>query len=169
MKKLGYLLLLPILFVGCSNVQQAGKVNMISNRNVDPNLEYKLLTTYSGGSKKELKKSKATSIESALDETVRRVPGGEFVMNAKIYKRGKYFALEGDVWGTPMETSFRGFKMGDKVTWKNKNVIDKLTGDQPNYLTGVISALKNDKTCLIKVDGDVKKTIELSYEEITKL
>ncbi|TSA51758.1 MAG: hypothetical protein D4R43_00345, partial [Sphingobacteriales bacterium] len=147
-----------------TSVKQIGKVNMISNRNVDPNLKYQVITTYSGGSEKELKKSRALSIEDALDQTVKKVPGGEFIMNAKIYLvNSKYIAAEGDVWGNPSEQSYRGFKVGDKVTWKSKSIING-----PKYLTGVIYSLKDDKSCLIKVDNEIDKTIELSYDDITK-
>ena len=44
-----------ILFNACISVKQIGKVNMISNRNVDPDFKYQSLTTYSGGSNRELK------------------------------------------------------------------------------------------------------------------
>jgi len=149
----------------CTSVKQIGKVNMISNRNVDPNLKYQSLTTYSGGSKRELKKSKATSIEAAIDNTVKKVPGGEFLMNCKIYVvNSKYIAVEGDVWGSATtELQFRGFKVGDKVTWKKKDLISGT-----KFYTGSISALKDDKTCYIKVDGETDKVVELSYDDITK-
>lgn len=148
----------------CTSVKQIGKVNMISNRNVDPNLKYEVLTTYAGGSKRELKKSKATSIEAAMDQTVKKVPGGEFLMNCKIYiVNSKYIAVEGDVWGNAAEQQFRGFKVGDHVTWKKKDLIN---GTQ--FFTGSISALKDDKTCYVKVDNETDKVVELSYDDITK-
>ena len=71
---------------GSTTLKQVGKVNMISNRNVDPKLDYSLLSSYSGGSQRELKKSKAITIEDAVDQTVRKVPGGEFLMNTKLFK-----------------------------------------------------------------------------------
>ena len=164
MKKIVYFLLLAVIFTACTSVEQIGKVNMISNRNVDPQLKYQVLTTYSGGTSKEFKKSRATSIEDAVDQTVRKVPGGEFVMNAKIYLvKGKYIAVEGDVWGNLAQQSYRGFKVGDTVTWKSKSVTKGT-----KYLTGKISTLKDDKSCLVKVDDETGKIIELEYDEITK-
>ena len=164
MKKIAYFLLFAVLLASCTSVKQIGKVNMISNRNVDPQLKYQVITTYSGGSSKEFKKSRATSIEDAVDQTVRKVPGGEFVMNAKIYLvKGKYIAVEGDVWGNSAQQSYRGFKIGDIVTWKVKSVTQG-----KKYLTGKITTLKDDKTCLVKIDDEKGKTIELEYDEITK-
>lgn len=164
MKRIIQILLLAVLFTACTSVNQIGKVNMISNRNVNPDLQYQVITTYSGGSEKELKKSRATSIEDAVDQTVRKVPGGEFVMNAKIYLvNDKYIAVEGDIWGNPAQQNYRGFKVGDIVTWKGK-----ATTKGSKYLIGKITTLKDDKTCLVKVDDEVGKTIELKYDEITK-
>jgi len=149
----------------CTSVKQIGKVNMISNRNVDPNLQYKALTTYSGGSKRELKKSKAKSIEAAIDQTVKKIPGGEFLMNCKIYiVKTKYIAVEGDVWGNTTNIQFRGFKVGDKVTWKKKDIINGA-----KYLTGTITALKDDKTCYVKIDEELDSLVELPYDDITKI
>ena len=162
------ILTLAIILTSCMSVKQIGKVNMISNRNIDPNLKYERISTYSGGSKKELKKSKTKTIEDAIDQTVRKVPGGEFLMNAKIYYvKDQYFAVEGDVWGKPENISYRGLEIGDKVTWKNKSLSAKL-GWQKDYLTGVIKALKDDKTCLVTV-AETDEVVELSYDDITKV
>ena len=95
--------LVAVALYSCATITQIGDLNMISKRNIDSDFNYELLSTYAGGSKKELKKSKAVNIEEAVDQTVRKIAGGEFVMNAKIYKIEKqsntYFAVEGDVWG----------------------------------------------------------------------
>lgn len=141
----------------CTSVKQIGKVNMISNRNVDPKLNYDVISTYSGGSKRELKKTKAKTIEDAIDQTVRKIPGGEFLMNAKIYLvNGQYIAAEGDVWGVKSNVAYRGFKVGDKVTWKVMG----------NFKTGTIKSLKDDKTCLVETEsGDI---IEKKYDDISK-
>lgn len=155
------------LLSSCTSYKKIGTVNMISNRNIDSNLNYKLLSSYSGGSNNELKKSRSKSIEEAIDKTVKRIVGGEYLMNVNIYViKGRYYAVEGDVWGAPTELSYRGFKVGDKVTWKNKSLAATFSGKK-NYLTGIIKALKDDKTCLIEIDGE-GKTVELKYDEITK-
>lgn len=157
MNKILITLLVITAGTSCTSVKQIGKVNMISNRNVDPKLDYDVITTYSGGSNRELKKSKAKTVEDAIDQTVRKVPGGEFLMNVKIYMvNGQYIAIEGDVWGVKSNISYRGFKVGDKVTWKTKGT----------FKMGTIKSLKDDKICLIETEnGDI---IEKKYDEISK-
>ncbi|MCB0472480.1 MAG: hypothetical protein KDC56_05415, partial [Flavobacteriaceae bacterium] len=81
MKNIIYFIISAVIFTSCVSVKQIGKLNMISNRNVDPNLNYQNLTTYSGGSQKELLRSRTKTIEDAVDQTVRKIPGGEFLMN----------------------------------------------------------------------------------------
>lgn len=159
--RLLFLLLSVTAFVSCTSVKQIGKLNMISNRNVDPALNYKLISNYSGGSDREVKKSKAVNLEMAIDQTVKKVPGGEFLMNAKIYVvNKKYFAAEGDVWGISSDKStaeFNGFKIGDKVTWKKFG----------KFRTGKIEAFKDNANCLVK-DED-SKTVEIKYIDLTKI
>lgn len=157
MKRIFFAFIIITAVSSCTSVKQIGKVNMISNRNVDPKLNYDVISTYSGGSNRELKKSRAKTIEDAIDQTVRKIPGGEFLMNAKIYLvNGQYIAVEGDVWGVTSNVAYRGFKVGDKVTWKAKG----------NFITGTIKSLKDDKTCLVENEsGDI---IEKKYDEITK-
>ena len=164
MKQITCLFLFAVILTACTSVKQIGKVNMISTRNVDPNLNYDVISTYSGGSRRVLKKSKSNSIQEALDKTVKKVPGGEFLMNCKIYLvKSKYIAVEGDVWGILTQLTFRGFKIGDKVTWKKKDIING-----KRILTGTITALKDDETCYVKVDNENDKAVELSYDDLTK-
>ena len=156
------ILILLISFTGCTSYEMIGKVNMISNRNINPKLEYKQLSTFSGASETEILQTNAISIEEAIDQNVRKVAGGEFMMNVKIYKvNKKYFAVEGDVWGNTVNSSeivFRGFKVGDKVTWKKNG----------KYKTGKIIAFKDDDTCLVKMDED-DNTKDMFYDELTKI
>ena len=149
-----------LFFESCTSVKLIGKINMISNRNIDPKLNYQLISTYAGGSDKEIKNSRASSIEAATDITVKKVPGGEFVMNAKIFLVNKtYFAVEGDVWGTAGGViTYRGFKVDDKVTWKKNG----------KFYTGKITALKDDQTCYVQMDND-NSMVELLYDNITKV
>lgn len=160
MNKLIIALLFGTAISSCTSVKQIGKVNMVSTRNIDPNLDYSLISTYSGGSKRELKKSRAKSIEDAIDQTVKKVPGGEFAMNVKIYTVRKinreYIAVEGDVWGKAGEASYKGFKVGESVIWKSGG----------SYKKGTITSLKDDKVCLIKTEsGDI---VEKKYDDITE-
>ncbi len=98
--------LIALALGGCMRVKQIGKLNMISNRNVDSRMDYVLIKNYVGGSKKELRRYKGSSIEEAIDKVVKVQPGGEFLKNVKLYLvKGKYFAVEGDVWGRPLTTA----------------------------------------------------------------
>lgn len=103
MKNFIILSLMIIFISSCSNIKRIGDLNMISNRNIDTKENYVLIERYVNDSKREIKKSKAKTIEEAIDKTVKNVNGGEFIKNAKIYmiqKKNKYyFAVEGDVWG----------------------------------------------------------------------
>lgn len=145
------------LFLGaCTHVNQIGKLTMISNRNIDGGANYTLLRTYMGGSKKELKRLKAKTIEDAIDNVVRNTPGGEFLKNVKIYiVNTGYYAVEGDVWGLK-QTNFKGFAIGDHVQWSGTF----------KTLKGIIVELKSEKSCIIKLDdGDVK---EVYYSDLKK-
>jgi len=154
-----FLALIVILGLSsCVSVKQIGTLNMMSQRNVDPNVaNYQLLSSYSGGDKKELKKSKALLVEEAVNQTVKKIPGGEFLMNVKLYQvKGNRFAVEGDVWGVKTDVTYRGFKIGDKVMWKAGGDIKE----------GVVKSLIDDKTCyVVTKDGNI---VEKKYTEISK-
>ncbi len=168
MKNLFIVLIAFFLFHSCApTVQKVGTVNIISHRNVDPNLQYELISSYTGGSKRELKKSRAANIQDAVDQTVRKVPGGEMVMNAKIYQvKGKYFAIEGDVWGMKGNRSIRGISVGDNVVCKDKNFIRKL--DLKNdIIYGKVTGMMDDEKVYVKING-IEKTIKIPLDKITK-
>ena len=120
------LLIIGLMISSCATVIQLGKLNMISNRNIESKMDYVLIKNYAGGLPKEIKKSlkktKATTLDAAVDETVKNVAGGEFLKNVKLYgvvkKKQMYLLVEGDVWGVSGNESFRGFKVGDTVQWK---------------------------------------------------
>lgn len=161
---------ISILLASCStSIQQIGSVNMLSHRNVNPKLEYQVLSTYAGGSQKERKQSRSVTIEDAIDQTVKKVPGGEFLMNAKIFivktplkhkdlegkKTNLFYFCEGDVWGSATNVTYRGFKVGDKV------IVDGVVNS-----LATIKSLKDDKTCFImRIDGVIE---EVKYDRISK-
>ena len=145
------LLGLTLSLTSCFTVVELGKLNMISNRNVESKADYVMLKNYAGGDineiKKALKKTKATTLDQAVDETVRNVAGGEFLKNVKVYglkkKEKLYLFVEGDVWGFAENVSYRGFKIGDKVQWKD------ITGTHKGKITG----LTDSEKCMVKEDG----------------
>ncbi len=159
------LLVVTIFLSSCASVKvtQIGKLNMISNRNVDSKTDYTLLKSYMGASNKEIKKAKATTLEDAIDETVRNTSGGEFLKNVKVYlvesKNKMYYAVEGDVWGIKGQENFRGFIVGDMVQWK-----DMLGKAHKGKITGLIDS----KECMIKEEGKSdSKSVE--YDRLTKI
>lgn len=161
MKKQIFILLLIAAFASCKSVKQIGTLNMLSTRNINTTFEYKLLSSYSNASKSDLKKNRFTTIDEAINNTVKNTPGGEFLMNVKIYKIGKSkYAVSGDVWGSSdkKEISHNGFFVGNKVRYKTLFMDEK----------AVIVSLKNSEKCIIKIDGtDILK--EVAYTTITKI
>ena len=144
--------------MGCMSIRQVGKVNMISTRNVDPETDYELVRSYAGGSERELRRSRAENIEQAIDDTGKKVPGGEFLANARLYLvNERYFAAEGDVWGRAGNHAFRGFSVGDRVSVKTAFGIR----------AGTVSALRDDKTCFVLMDGYDSAT-EVKYDILVK-
>lgn len=142
---------------GCSSVRQIGQVNMISDRNVDARTEYILIQTYAGGDK-QLKRSRAQNVQQAVDQTVRNVPGGEFLKNVKLYSiDAKYYAVEGDVWGIG-QGNFKGFHVGDKVQWTT------LVGTH----RGVIKGFVNDQQCMVQEDKKTSSSEQL-FDKLRKI
>lgn len=151
---------------GCFSVVELGKLNMISNRNVESKADYVLLKNYAGGDmreiKKALKKTKAVTLDQAVDETVRNVAGGEFLKNVKVYgvkKKDKmYLFVEGDVWGLTDNISYRGFKIGDIVQWKD------FTGTHKGKITG----LTDSEKCMVREEGKENSESQ-KYANLTKV
>lgn len=167
MKKSIPALIIVVLFMSsCVKVIDLGKLNMISDRNIDSKTEYVLIKNYAGGSEKEikkaLKKTKATTIDAAVDETVRNVAGGEYLKNVKLYgvmkKKKMYLLVEGDVWGVSGNESFRGFKVGDIVQWKELTVTKK----------GTITGLTDAEKCMVREIGK-ENSQSVKYSNITKV
>ena len=165
--QIGLLMACLITMSGCFTVVDLGKLNMISDRNIDTKMgEYTLLKNYAGGSQKEvkkaLKKTKATTLDVAVDETVRNVAGGEFLKNVKVYgvkkKKKMFVVVEGDVWGYTENISYRGFKLGDMVQWKD------LTGSHKGKITGLTDAEK----CMVKEEGK-ENSQSFKYSSLTKV
>jgi len=150
-------------------VKLVGKVNMISDRSIESNANYVMLRSgmgtvgnVSADKKKkrirEIKKNRAKTIEAAIDQTLKNTAGGEFIKNVTIYQKGKFFAVDGDVWGLTANSNIHGFMVGDKVQWK---VIGKI-------LTGIITDLKDAANASVKQDAD-GKVKNVPYEKLSKV
>ena len=143
-----------LLIAGCGTPPKLiGEVNMISTRNISTDFNYQQLTAYSGGSNRQLKKSKSTNIQDAVTQTVKSVPGGEFLMNVKIYLvNNQFYAVEGDVWGHSIESGgYQGYKIGDPIMWKDSF---------SNYKKGKIIAIKDTEKCVVEDESGRKYTIK---------
>lgn len=154
------------LMNSCFTYKEIGRVNMVSTRNVTPgSSKYKLLASYAGEDKDDMKKCAAKTLEEAINRTIRKYPGGEFMTNVKFYRvhipfhpKQKY-AVGGDIYGVAgekgkVERSHRGFAVGDTVTWK------RMFG----YSQGVIKTLQDDEKCIIQ-----KKSGRLVRKKYSKL
>lgn len=141
------------------NVKNIGSINMISTRNIGNLSDYELLASYARGNQKKITKSKARTIPDAIDQTIREVPGGVFLMNATCYLvKGKYFVIEGDVWGLKQNANYKGFSVGDKVMWKTT------TG----YKKGTIEASKDSESCVV-IDDETQKRQTIKYVKLMRV
>ena len=70
-------------------------------------------------------------------------------MNATFYLvKGRYFAVEGDVWGLKQNANYKGFHVGDHVMWKTGAI----------YKKGTIEAVKDSESCVVIEDGTMNRT-----------
>lgn len=164
MKKLLYLFVFAIamsfVLSGCFKVQEIGRMSSYEPRNLDTNVKYVLLKNYMGGRIEDFKKTRAMTIDQAVIDVVRKSPGGEFLKNVKIYiVNGKYVAVEGDVWGIPVNSNYRGFQVGERVQWDM---------ERKNPPTGSVHELLNDRECMVRSD-EGGKLILVSYDQLQKL
>ncbi len=167
MRLLLVLLAISLCYSCSKSVRMIGSVNMISHRNINPNGNHELKARYVGGGK-SIKKSKAQTVEDAINNTVKTVPGGEFLANAKLYiVKGKYFAIEGDVWGTVEDSSFRGFSIGDRVVCKDRGFLKSLNF-KTDLIYGKITGIEDEKEVYVKVEGEEDRTIKVSIDKLTK-
>jgi hypothetical protein len=149
---------LTTVLQACFSIKQIADLNMVSKRNVDMSKEYGLIATYARKTKKQLKKAKSPNIQEAVDLVVKSVPGGEFLMNVKIYQvNGRYFAVEGDVYGVKGSApDYKGIKVGDAVTWKTAL----------GYKTGKVIAIDNNLNFLVE-ESESGKTKKFKAEELS--
>ena len=91
-------------------VKEIGRMNSMSVRNIDPHANYVCLQKNVEYTFKESKENMQAKLEDAVDQLVKKVPGGEYVMNAKVKLLSKDekpvgYIVEGDVWGIPLLTA----------------------------------------------------------------
>ena len=178
-----------------ANPKLIGQVNMISTRNVDMSRKYEPLSTYAGGSQEELKAARADKIEDAVNVTVQKIPGGEFIMNAKIYmvnllevtknatktivqqSNGRVVSEKIGEWNVVAQKEVGDFYAveGDvygiagNLQYRGLKVGDAVNwkGTGGTWVSGKIKALKDAKTCLV-VDDASGSIVEKNYDELVK-
>lgn len=129
---------------------------MIATRNIETKTEYALLAQYKKG-------KKASTLEQAVDNTVRMVPGGEYLTNVKIYiKNSSYFIVEGDIWGTGDYQDIRlRAKPGMRVT---------ATIGMYGRVTGTILSLDAKQVTFEWIDRHQKRHVSsLNYDNVQLL
>lgn len=136
---------------------------MISARNVDSKTDYELLRYYAGGGENELKKTRWTSIDDAINQSVKNVPGGEFMKNVRLYqisaKDKNYWAAESDVWGIKLpDLDVNGFKVGERVYYRPKKNRSR---------EATIIAIKNASLYLIELK-ETGRRVEVAPGELYK-
>jgi hypothetical protein len=101
MKNLICYIMIGILATSCAGTyKEIGELGMLADHKVNEEQHYKQLTTASGSNKKVIRKSKACSMQAAIDKVISKVPGGEYITNVKVYTvKKQYLAVSGDVWG----------------------------------------------------------------------
>ncbi|MBQ7532016.1 MAG: hypothetical protein IJT12_09975 [Paludibacteraceae bacterium] len=161
------MLAMAALLSSCVSVKEIGHVNVLSTRNTElGSVKYSRIATYAGESKQELKKSRAVTIDEAINNTIRQYPGGEFMTNVKIWliTQGKnnFFAVSGDIYGKEDENGFvershRGFAVGDAVIWQEAG---------GNFVKGVIESHVDNETCVIRREDG--KLVKQKYTKLSK-
>lgn len=157
-----------MLLTSCVSIKEIADLNVVSTRNVvfNGSTRYARLATYAGESKKELKKSKAKTIEDAVNATIRQYPGGEFMSNVKVWVVTKggvsHYAVSGDIYGlvkedVEIERSHRGFEIGDAVVW-----------EEPvgQFKKGTIETLVDNETCIVRREDG--KLVKVKYTKLSK-
>lgn len=156
------------LLSSCVSIKEIGHVNVLSTRNTElGDVKYARIATYAGESQQELKKSRAVTIDEAINSTIRQYPGGEFMTNVKIWliTNGKknFFAVSGDIYGREnengvIERSHRGFSIGDSVIWQEAG---------STFVKGVIESLVDNENCIIRREDG--KLIKQKYTKLSKI
>lgn len=143
------LILVCFFFTSCNVYDNLGTVTVLSSKQIDFNKKYCLKQSFAGSSNKELKKnaSPTNNINEALDNLIKSVPGGIFVMNARILYGLHGVTVTGDVYGLCDEEDKKenaqtqnSFSVGDDVMFKKGE----------SFIKAEIEAIKNDNECIIR-------------------
>ncbi len=101
MKKLILLFTVTLLMSSCYT--RMGTLTVISTRNFESNEKYVPLSRFITA---KAKTKRGEALQQAIDNAIKKTPGGEFMKNTVIYVKnnGKKIKVTGDVWGLPVTT-----------------------------------------------------------------
>jgi len=142
---------------------------MISTRNIDTKIEYKLIQKYVEGIAPF---SQGHSLEEAIDRAVKQFPDGEFLKNVKIYTKnyGRRVKVVGDVWGISGNTKTQ---VTDNVVYSSSN--DFAVGETVSFVKnnknyeGIILKLYEKYATVQTIGlGGMKIKFDLYYTELKK-
>lgn len=206
MKKLLLITALPGIMASCSTyytVQTTGSLASISTRNIDKSAEYVQLQAYAGVSRadveaaissskngkikkrnpiiKEINQFSAKSLNEAVDNVVKGVPGGEFVQNVRVFQVNQikgysiktYYVISGDIWGENKENpEIKGFHKNDKVVFSYTKDLKKEIGTK-NF-TGEIGKQYKGKVIGLKggfatIELENATVVDIPYTYLTNL
>lgn len=157
-----------VLITGCGWTR-IGSLTMISTRNIESKVEYKLIAKDVEGVSK-LKERDA--FQEAVDEAVRQYPEGELMKNVvvSIKDNGKKIKVKGDVWGVPSVeknvtqkvTAEINFEMGDRVAFKN---------DRGKIVEGTIKGINANQAMVEFINpwNNKLKSDMFTFDKLTKL
>lgn len=164
MKKLFILSSIIIFLTSCGSWTQIGNLTMVSNRNVDSKTDYVQLKPYVKG---KATSNRGDALNQAIDNCVKSIPGGEYLMNVKIYTDGgSGIKVEGDVWGIKQAEAPKPqrrevtFNEGQKVSFKTE--LGKL-------VIGKIIGLGETEAVVEYVAGEKTKTKQIKYKLLTPI
>lgn len=185
-KSVGLIILISLFTSSCFTAKiellEAGKLTLVSTKNVDFSKEQALLASSAGFDESQVEglnnkktrsktkkrivenydKLKAGNVEQAINNVIESVPGGVYIENLELYYSGKfgtnniYFIASGDVYGVSgKEQNIRGFYSGCLALYKKKR-------------KGKILSLVDDQYCLWQEEGK-KKPTKVLYDDLIKI
>ena len=167
-----FIILLNAALLMQSCYYRIGTVTMISTRNVESKLDYKLIKKYVSA---KAKTKNDDVMQVTVDKAVKQCPEGEFLKNAtfSVKGNGRKMKVVGDVWGLPTVNKNVEISVNAKVEFKEGDEVAFKTMGNGKIIQGKIIGI-NANTAIVQYtteqNGPFKsqtKKIELKYEELT--
>lgn len=124
--KYSILLFIALFIASCGEYKRIGQFTMISTRNIDRSQNYELLQR---DVEAVIKTDQDDVLQEGIDKAIKKTPGGEYMMNVKIYLMtdGSKLKVIGDIYGIKTTTIdnvvLNSFNVGDTVQFEKKGQI----------------------------------------------